>query len=122
MKKMLTLSVILVLAAVAAFAGGFLEPIHATYSGASGFTWTNNSQRRAIMALWVQDSVTSTMTVDVVNNASYTNRLVDATTNTILRYIDQSEAVPIMPSGKIIVSGTSTNSVKLSLYSCDPTR
>lgn len=124
-KTLITLAVLTIIAIVTPFAiavGPHLEPVFATYSGATSFTYTNSNVRGAILALWVQDAATSTMTVSVVNGSGYTNTLVDATVTNELRYLDGGAQVPLTTGGKLIVSGCSTNSVKLSLYRVDVSR
>jgi len=108
--------VILVSVASIAVADGWLDPIRATFTGApTSHTWTNGTTRFWISSLWVESSVSATMTVSVVHN-TYTNQIIGSTTGTVASY-QVPDAVSVEPDAVILITdGAVSNDVKLSVF------
>ena len=116
-----TAIVILVSVASIAVAGGWLDPVRVTFTGApTSHTWTNGTTRFWISSLWVESSVAATMTVSVVHN-TYTNEIIGSTTGTVASY-QVPDAVSVEPYAVILISdGAVSNVVKLSVFRCPAT-
>jgi hypothetical protein len=115
-----TAIVILVSVASVAVAGGWLDPVRTTFTGApTSHTWTNGTTRFWISSLWVESSVAATMTVSVVHN-TYTNEIIGSTTGTVASY-QEPAAVSVEPDAVILISdGAVSNDVKLSVFRTSP--
>jgi len=104
-------------ATATALAGGWLDPIQATWTDTNAtHTVTNGITRYWISSVWVESSTSVTMTVAVVHN-NYTNQIIGSTTGTVASF-QEPYVLTVEPYGRIVIEDglTETNTLKMTVY------